>query len=783
MTADLPPTDPSRGVPTLQASREALECLLRTTVAGFWLADSQGRILAVNPSYCRLSGYSEDELLNMRISELDADEAPADTARRIERLVLDGYLLFETRHRRKDGTTWHAEVSCSYLDVDGGQIYAFFRDITDRRQAAERLAQQIDFNDRMFNATDAHQAVVDRDGVIVSVNDAWRRFAEAHMGGDESTWGVGAQYFRRCAQDDGDDADVGGASEAYAGIRRVQSGELASFTTDYPCHDPGGEQRWFTMRVFRLRGDEGLVLVSHENITERRRSEAALRRSERLLATSQHLARVGGWEWDIDRDVSYWTPEMYSIYDLEPGAVDINDQAFLGRLRECYDPEDRPVIAELFRRCRDEGRNFDREFAQTTFKGRRIWIRTTAQAVWEDDRVVGVVGNAMDITERKVAEREVLKVEKLESLGVLAGGIAHDFNNILTGVMGNLSLARAQLGSADPAQRALADAELATARAEALALQLLTFARGGEPVKREIALRPLVEDTVTLTLRGSNVRGAVDIPGDVHGLVADAGQLSQAFQNIILNAMQAMPDGGELSVTAANEHRPEQADGLAAGRYVRITFADTGQGIAPEDLPRIFDPYFTTKQAGNGLGLASVYSIVARHGGRVDVESAAGQGAAFVLRLPSMGRPCADQSDRSDQRASTPARFAGRVLVMDDDELVLNLAQAMLTHLGFEVATCRDGNEAVAMRRAAAEAGVPYRLVVMDLTVPGGMGGKEAAERILDEDPAACLVVSSGYSHDPILADFGAYGFAAAVAKPYSLQQLQQVLHELLPEG
>ena len=383
-----------------------------------------------------------------------------------------------------------------------------------------------------------------------------------------------------------------------------------------------------------------------------------------------------------------------------------------------------------------------------------------------------------DITEREYLQNELLKAQKLESLGVLAGGIAHDFNNILTGILGNITLAEMLLDPAHPANEALGHAEKAAARAGELATQLLTFAKGGAPVKKVVALGALVEEAVSLALRGANVSGKIRIPAGLHAIEADEGQMSQVFYNVVLNAVQAMSGGGTLivsadNVTLASGNKPA----LPPGDYVRITFADQGYGIPDEILNKIFDPYFTTKPGGTGLGLASVHSIIKKHGGHVEVRSLVGRGTDFTFHLPSLGAV----ADRPEAVPVTEERGTpgGAVLVMDDEIQIQILASQILQHLGYRVTTCANGEDAIALYERAARSGTPFRAAIMDLTIPGGMGGKEAAQRILALDPTARLIVSSGYSNDPVLADFDRYGFCAAIAKPYRVSELVGVLARL----
>ena len=384
-----------------------------------------------------------------------------------------------------------------------------------------------------------------------------------------------------------------------------------------------------------------------------------------------------------------------------------------------------------------------------------------------------------DITARESQQSEHLKSQKLESLGVLAGGIAHDFNNILTGILGNITLAQLFLDPAHPSFKPLGYAERAASRAGELATQLLTFAKGGAPVKKVVALDALLEEVVSLALRGANVVGKMRLAGGLHAIEADEGQMGQVFHNVILNAVQAMPGGGTLIVSAENVgltggNRPA----LPPGNYVRVVFADQGHGMPEELQNKIFDPYFTTKPGGSGLGLASVHSIVKKHGGHVEVRSLVGRGTDFTFYLPSIGAVALGLPE-AVVTLEDGRHPGGAVLVMDDEELIQMLATQILEHLGYRVTACANGEEAIALYGAAVGAGTPFLAAIMDLTIPGGMGGKEAAQLMLALDPAARLIVSSGYSNDEVMADFASYGFCAAIAKPYRVAELTAVLSGL----
>jgi CheY-like chemotaxis protein len=374
-------------------------------------------------------------------------------------------------------------------------------------------------------------------------------------------------------------------------------------------------------------------------------------------------------------------------------------------------------------------------------------------------------------------QEEILKNQKLESLGVLAGGIAHDFNNLLTGIMGNFSLARMLAEPGSKISSMLERAEKASLRAKELTQQLLTFSRGGAPVKRSTFIGQLMIESVSFSLRGSNVTAKFFIPEDIWPVDVDTGQMNQVINNLVINAGQAMPDGGIITVRAENAVITSDSPlPLPAGQYVKISLQDQGGGISEANIGRIFDPYFTTKTSGSGLGLAMVYSIIKKHGGCITVDSRPGIGTTFHFYLPA--------SDISPQlivdMESMPPQGKGKILVMDDEVIIREIAGEILSHLGYEVENCMDGTEAIRMYEEALRLGRPYAAVLMDLTIPGGMGGKEAIGRLMEIDPQVRVIVSSGYSNDPVMAQYKRYGFRGVVLKPYNAEELGRTLHEVI---
>lgn len=403
----------------------------------------------------------------------------------------------------------------------------------------------------------------------------------------------------------------------------------------------------------------------------------------------------------------------------------------------------------------------------------QLWLKISIEPITVSGQPCAIIAVG-DVTAQRQLEDELLRTRKLDSLGVLAGGIAHDFNNLLTGIMGNLSVALMRCGDnqqiATPVERALQASE----RATDLTRQLLTFAKGGAPVKQLASLAGIVRESAEFALRGADVAVEFSIPEDLWSAEVDVGQINQVISNLVINADQAMPGGGQLRIVAENLETPELPNLpiLQAGRYIRITIADQGVGIPSDCLERIFDPYYTTKQHGNGLGLATVHSIINRHGGGIKVVSEISRGTIFTIWLPASDRTL----DPGTQMSGIVPIGKGKILVMDDEAIIRELTQDMLDMLGYECVTCGDGQLAYELYSQALESGVPFKAVILDLTIPGGMGGVETMARIRNRDPAALGIVASGYSNDQIIASFCDYGFAAAVPKPFSIQQLSAAL-------
>ena len=562
-------------------------------------------------------------------------------------------------------------------------------------------------------------------------------------------------------------------SDALSWIRKAMGGEPQLF--EWHTKDKTGRLFWVEVSMRLINIDKNnRIIVTVRDIDQRKQAEKRLLESETryrelVEGTSDLVAQV-----DSQGRLLYVNPNAKTFFGCSA-------EECVGRLVfDFVHPEDRPKTLAAFQ-------EWIRRGVSSTTIGNRLLSLTgkmydmlwTVNFHYSADKILQINSIARDISEQNKLQIEQLKSQKLESLGVLAAGIAHDFNNVLTGILGNISFARKFIDESSKAFAILLRAEQASKRASSMSHQLLTFAKGGQPIKTLVSASHLIETSASFVLSGSNVRSIIDLPDHLCDLEIDEGQINQVFNNIIINAAQAMPHGGSITIKAVNLTLDDaNVFLLAPGEYVSITFTDTGCGISEEALDRIFDPYFTTKISGSGLGLASAYSIIKKHGGHISARSSVGDGSTFEVLLPASRQ----QVDEDVQTSILKTReiLDLKILVMDDEEMIQDLVVNMLGSIGYEVQKCSNGMEAIALYKEAMRANAPFASVLMDLTIPDGMGGKETAKKILELDPNACLIVSSGYSNDTIMAEYSNFGFSASLAKPYSFDEIKRVMSKLL---
>lgn len=509
------------------------------------------------------------------------------------------------------------------------------------------------------------------------------------------------------------------------------------------------------------------------DVTAERAQQLKLERALEQVMQATQAGGVGLWDWDLRTNQVHYSDEWKRQLGYEPDEIGDQFDEWQSRVH----PNDLiPTMAKAQAAIQDRRKPYEVVVRMRHKDGTYRTIFAQSSIVRDDaGRPHRMVGSHIDITEQRRLEERVGEAQKLESLGTLAAGIAHDFNNLLTALTGNLSLLRVTPAGAPEALSLLKALEDATGRATALTKQLLTFAKGGAPVRDVAPIGELVVESATFVTRGSKARCRFAVADDLAAVNADAGQLSQVIGNLAINAMQAMPHGGTIDIQASNTALAgDEPVGLPAGRYVCITVADEGVGIAPENLPRIFDPFFTTKPGGSGLGLSTSYAIVARHGGRLAVASTPAVGTVFTLYLPA-----------SDAVASVPTAprivtGSGHVLVMDDDETIRLLVLRMLARLGYTADASANGAEALQRYSEAKAAGSGYDVVILDLTIPGHDGGEQVLQQLREHDPEVAAIVASGYADDAVLAHYEEHGFRGRLQKPFDLASLSNELARVL---
>ncbi len=537
------------------------------------------------------------------------------------------------------------------------------------------------------------------------------------------------------------------------------------------------------MRVLERTADLSILNASlKKEIEERRQVEESLAGEKEQLAVT--LRSIG--DGVITTDTGGRIILINRIAeDLTGWSQDEASGRFLPEVFHIIDAETRLPSPDRIGRIVRSGEII--EFAERTVliakDGRERKISDSGAPIRDvGSSTVGVVLVFRDVTESARMEEELLKIKKLESVGVLAGGIAHDFNNILSAILGNINLALLYAGPDDEKmQDLLREAEKASLRARGLTQQLLTFSKGGEPVKETASIAEVIRDSADFVLRGSAAKCEYRMTEDLWSVEIDTGQMSQVVQNVILNASHAMPRGGMIFIGGENVVIDgSQASPLPPGDFVRVTIRDGGIGIPADMIDKVFDPYFTTKQKGSGLGLAITHSIIGKHGGLITIDSEQGVGSTVTIILPP-SREVKPPGGKVPEEVIV--KGGGKVLVMDDEEMILTVAGHMLSHLGYETVFAADGRSAIELYRQGIEEGKPVDIVIMDLTIPGGMGGKEAAQELLAFDPQAKIVVSSGYSNDPVMANYLEYGFVAVINKPFKLKEPADLLHKVRGSG
>ena len=527
---------------------------------------------------------------------------------------------------------------------------------------------------------------------------------------------------------------------------------------------------------------QSVVLGIARDTSERKRAEQALIESEERFRTVADFTH--DWEYWIAPDGHhiYVSPSCERITGYGPDEF-INDP---GLFQKIVHPDDHSTVVNHLGEEKSLERAPAIDFRIITRSGEVRWINHVCQAVYgTDGTCLGRRGSNRDISKQKLMQDELLKAKKLESVGVLAGGIAHDFNNLMSVVVGYISLAGTEMEPGSKAFENLLKAEEASIQTKALTARLITFSKGGGPVKETASIGNLVKDSVGFSLKGSDINARFSIPDDISPAEVDEDQIKQVIRNIITNAQEAMAGQGTINISCENaDIGGKDTLTLKNGKYVKISIEDQGPGIPEEDLVKIFDPYFSTKelgtQKGMGLGLAVSDSIIKKHSGLITVESQLGTGTTFSIYLPISEKEIIEAAPVKKPVPEKLVTQGEKILVMDDEELVRDVSNALLTHIGYEVEVAVEGVEVIEMYRKAMKSEKPFDMVILDLTNKIGMGGAETIVRLLEIDPDVKAIVATGYSNDPIISNFREHGFRGALPKPFTLDQLKTALHDAI---
>jgi PAS domain S-box-containing protein len=800
-------TDRKKAEEQLRESEEKYRNIVELAPDGIVIMDLKGFITSCNTAFLKLTGYTEEDVVNKHFSKL-----PTVRLRDIPRYmkIINSLLRgrvsspIEFTWVHKDGATRLGEVHASLMrrGIQIIGIQAVARDITDRKKAEELLK----FSEEKYRSlvenlnVGVYRVMPVGEGQIIDVNRALVKMLGYEKKEDilklkiSDTYynpGAGADILNKISKQgflkkeeivlkkkDGTPIIVSNTGKALYkdGKLLYFDGILEDITERKKVEEELEQYRHHLEELVKERTTaltEANVQLQEE-IKERKLIEESLAAEKEQLAVT--LRSIGDGVITTDTEGS-----IVLINKAAEALTGYTQEEAMGKLlstvfyivneqtrRPCENPVDKVLLQGAVVGLGNNTVLISRDGTERVIADSGAPIRDHMS------RIIGVVLVFRDITEKRRMEQELLRTQKLESLGNLAGGIAHDFNNILTAVVNTVALAK--MNTTDNKMEAmLTKIEKASLQARNLTQQLLTFSKGGAPIKKATSLKELIRDSASFALRGSNVRCHFYIPDDLSPADIDEGQISQVINNLIMNADEAMPEGGVIQVKAENVFIDEGVLPLRKGDYVKISIKDGGVGISEKYLQKIFDPYFTTKQKGSGLGLSTSYSVIMKHEGYITAESDVGTGTTFYIYLP------ASQKVREEQEeGGALVKGKGRVLLMDDEEIVRDAADEVLTYLGYTVETVADGEEVIDVYTEALKSGEPFDIVIMDLTIPGGMGGKEAITTLLQVDPHVKAIVASGYSTDPVMADYKKYGFKGMVTKPYTIEDLSRALHKVM---
>ncbi len=750
----------------LRESEETARLLIDATDEAIFLVNKNGSIISANSRFAKNHGSDVSELINKNVFDCFTD----DTSRKIKKMIHDAVRERKTiRFENEDNTSWY-EINIYPIndEMDNiSKVAVFMKDITSERRYEEALRESEKKYRQIVDTANEGILAVNEDLRITLVNRQTQKmtgYIEEEMIGRtlvDFIYHEDRQEYERRTQH-----RIQGKAQQYElRLRKKDGSILWVIVSASPIFDARN----------RFRGSIALFT----DITERKTIEEEIRESEERYRTAIEHSNDGVVILQGDSFI-YVNQKFVDMFGFNSPDEVIGRQQSL-----TVHPDDADLVATMNAK-RQMGEDVPQQYE---FKGKRkdgsgIYLEVSATTTQYLGQTV-TLAYLRDITSRKFMENELLNSRKLESIGHLAGGIAHDFNNLLMSMLGYISLAKMYLNSdVSKASEKLSEAEKTIDNAKDLTVQLLTFSRGGSPVKKVIRIEQIIKDSAKISLSGSRIKCRYVFQEHLWPVKGDGSQLKQVIHHLVLNAREAMPNNGTITFSARNS-KVEQGDKsmLQLGDYVEISIADNGKGIEKEHLSQVFDPYFTTKdfgpQKGMGLGLAVCYSIIKKHGGYIEVESAVNEGTTFKFYLPAEKQ----QAARADKKHPHGDAKNLKVLIADDEETVLKTTSMLLSHLGHAVSSVIDSNEVADIYRRSKESNDPFDVVILDLVSPNGPGGAQVLEELLKIDPSVCALLSSGYANDPYIIDHAKYGFKGVLLKPYRIEELVEMLKKVKKKG
>ena len=751
----------------LEESERKFRRVFENSVIGIILMESNGVFRMVNDSICTVLGYSEEELLSRKLADIMQPDGMHMIESKISEL-LSGHrenFLMERRIIHRDGSAIWGIVGISTVRNDDGShlLMMQFQNVTEQKKALEATVE----SEKKYRLVSenipvaVYSALPDRDSTNFFISGR----IEELTGYSGERFMSGPEMFNRIIHDEDREYVWKKISE-----HRKLKGPL---DIEYRIRTKSGEIKWVRDKAkpqFDEQGNITKIDGFMEDITKKKLMEIALGESEQkyqsildsvgfgIAVVNQHMEVIL-----VNKQMLNWFPD-----------IDVSKKPI------CYEVYNDPQKSEVCSYCPtrktfDDGRIHE-VVSRILSKGRIKNYRIVSSPLKnEKGEVIAVVESVQEITHSLKMEKELLKNEKLKTISILAGGLAHDFNNIMTSLMGNISLIKENAAIGEDISELIGEVELAAERANRLTRQLESFSVGRALFRESLGIAKIIRESAEFTLHGSSFSCEYDLPDDLAPVNVDVDQFDQVISNLILNAMQAMPAGGTIKIFGKNITIRDNSNlSLPAGKYVRILVEDSGVGIPDENLPHIFESFFTTKDGGSGLGLAHCLAIIKKHEGDIRVESRVGVGTKIHIYLPiSKNKTSKDPASKDANK-----NMCYRILVLDDEEPMRRLMRRMLNSFGCEVECAADGFQVLNLYKEAMETGCPFDAVILDLTVRGGIGGKETLSKLLKIDPGVRGIAMSGYSSDPAIRDYEKYGFRAGLAKPFKIEELKEALRQ-----